>query len=103
MGRAKVTPALDPSYMPPQALDFDKCEFHSEVFLIDSIGNGNAKYKELMGKLFPYDPQSDLMLNPMGNAITKSWTKEGDLMIHVEWVEMIRDKPENKEADNHEF
>ncbi|NIR12580.1 MAG: hypothetical protein GWN86_00925 [Desulfobacterales bacterium] len=103
MSEAKMYPARDPTYIPENSLDFDKCEFHSKVFRISEIEgmSQNDEYMKLMESMFPYDPASNLQLNPMGNAITKTWTKDGDLLVHVEYIEMIREEEDT--ADNHEF
>lgn len=104
MSEAKISPAMNPNFMGNDALDFNRCKFYSRVFRITQLESldENASYIELMGTLFPYDPSSNFQLNPMGSAITKTWTKEGDLLIHVEYIEMIESDEPDK-ADSHEF
>lgn len=97
-------PAKNPAHISGSELNFDKCEFHSEMFVLDAMdSNGDAKrYEQLMGKLYPFDPTSDMQLNPNGNAVTKTWTKMGDLLIQVEYIEMIRDK-KDESADDKDY
>jgi len=102
---AKVSPSLNPNYIADNELDWDICEFHSKVFVISSL-NGldqTDDYNKLIQSMYPYEPTSKIMLNPMGNAITKTWTKENDLLIHVEWVIMHSQEPEEGDADSHKY
>lgn len=95
----KISPAINPSYIPPEEEFFDKCEFKSEIFLIHPgmHNSDHDRYVELMNSMYPYDKNSKKMLAPNG-GINKTFTKEGDMLIHVEYVEFIENK-ETKPED----
>lgn len=81
---AKVTNLKNPDYNPAgDILENVIKEYHSEIFCISTLGGDNEKYKELMRKLTSSEFDNLIPLDT-----SKSWTKTGDLMIHVEYVEM---------------
>lgn len=88
--QARMTPAKNPDYIDPKDLTFGKSKFHSRIFLIagDGTPDDSEAYANLMNEMFPYDPASNKQLNPMGAAVSKNWTKNGDLLVHVEWIEL---------------
>ena len=99
---AKVTPIrnneprLEFGMMP-------KVKFHSEVFMIylddrevEGGPKGNKEYMELMNRL--HEPDSNILIPP-DMSPSKSFTKDGDIIIHVEYIEVLNDppSPDNKE------
>lgn len=74
-----------------------------EIFLIqrDNMNNDKTRYEEFMLSLYPFTPDSKLELNggAGGDPRKYSWTKEGDLLIqveYIEWEEEARDAANNK-------
>ena len=95
---ANVKPKKNPFYLGEEDMNFinRSGEFHSDVFVIKKDGGGscgNEEYEELMNSLYPFDPSSDNILNPY-SSISKSTDKSGDIIIHVEWLEMKEEKDE---------
>ena len=89
---AKVTKKKNPFYLGEEDMNFinRSGKFHSDVFVIKKDGGGscgNEEYEELMNSMYPFDPSSDNILNPY-SSISKSTDKSGDIIIHVEWIEM---------------
>lgn len=104
MSKAKVSMAKDPDWIAPDALDWEDIDFFSEIFQIDSLDrNGDkGRYEKLMSSMFPFSPESCYQLNPNGNAVTKTWTKDGDLLIHVEYIK-FPEEDNLESADNREY
>lgn len=98
MSNARITPLHNPFFLDTDddLLDGNSLKFHSEVFCIDSLDleGGNAKYEALMEKLIN-PAEASLALNPYSSTpVSKSWNKDGSMMVHVEYVEFIfNEKP----------
>lgn len=75
--------------------------YHSEIFRLTRMeGKGdNEEFQETMQKL--YDPDEDhFMAIPGGAKRSQSWTQEGDLMIHLEYLEVYeKASDEDEDAD----
>lgn len=94
---AKVTDLKNPDYNPAgDILQNTVEEYHSEIFCLSALGGDNEKYKELMKKLTSQEFEHLIPLDA-----SKSWTKTGDLMIHVEYVEMK--KHDSLDPDEREY
>lgn len=94
MTRAK--PALNPFYTPDMGSMYQKAVYKTKMFEIfpDDENAQKVKYESFMQSLFPYTPDSTLELNPsIPNNPTKTWTKEGSLLIFIEYIEMVDEKP----------
>lgn len=95
---AKVTNLKNPNYSPASdILENDVEEYHSEIFCLSTVTSGDHdNYKELMKKLM--SPRFEHLI-PLDSS--KSWTKTGDLMIHVEYVEVK--KLEDLDPDERDY
>mgnify|MGYP007090087425 CR=1 FL=1 len=99
---SKISEIKKPSYL--STFEIPKVKFHSEVFMIYLDGRsveggppGNDEYMDLMNKL--YDHSTNIMIPPDMKP-SKSFTKEGDIIIHVEYVEVL---DESTSPDNREY
>lgn len=89
----KIRAMKNPFHEPEDNFN-EKIEFKSKIFTLSASDPiSRAEYESLIQSMFPFDMNSKKQLNPLGNGITKSWTKTGDLMVHVEWIEYIEDLP----------
>ena len=116
MSNGKASLAKDPYYQSMKEMDQDlsfgnpfgdrEFTYKSKIFSLSKTdyNNHNKKYEDLMNKL--YDPsETNVMLIP-DRTISKSWSKEGDLLIHVEYLEFSEAEAHEDEdafADNQEF
>ena len=95
----EASPAENPFFMGEhefyKTLDIT---YHSSIFrLTRGKGGDNEKFQDIMQKL--YDPDEDhFMAIPGGAKRSQSWTKEGDLMIHLEYLE-VYEKDDDGEED----
>lgn len=80
-----------------------KIKFHSKIFCLSPFKESpdNAKYETLMESMYPFDPDSKIAINPYANnnGVTKSWTKEGDLLVQVEYIEYVEEEIVEIKAD----
>lgn len=73
-----------------------------EIFVIqrDDTNGDKKRYEEFMLSLYPYTPDSMLEMNASaGEPRRFSWTKEGDLLIqieYIEWEQEVKDAANNK-------
>lgn len=91
---ATIKPSIDPYHFKDEARISIK-RFGTELFRISYGGTNGDKerYEAFMKSLYPYDPNSSIELQTQfGNAISKTWTKEGDLLIHIEYIEIESNK-----------
>ncbi len=91
MSEAKVSLMTNPFYMPDDERLSVK-DFKMEMFVI-SRGDGTGdrmRYENFMKGVFPYDKDSRIEII----ETDKSWTKEGSLIICVQYVEMESDVDE---------
>lgn len=105
----KVNPVKNPFYMPDDMLSSGNDlfgakvkEFKAEIFRVteDGFGSGAEDFSRLMLSMFPYNTKSDLVLNTITtkDPITKTWTKEGDILICVEYLQLeLEDEAEEAE------
>lgn len=80
-------------------------KFHSERFRITDgdITGDNKRYEDLMENMYPYKMDSKYELSSItGSPISKTFTKDGDVIIHVEYIELARDEPE-EDKDKREY
>lgn len=87
---ATIRPAVDPYHIKDEPKSVVG-RFRTEMFRIsyNDLTGDKDRYEKFMKTLYPYDQESNLELHiQLGNPITKTWTKEGDLLIHVEYIEL---------------
>jgi len=75
-------------------------KFHSKRFRITEgdITGGNKEYEDLMENLYPLNPESKYELSPLTSSpISKTFTKDGDVIIHVEYIEVEMATDANKD------
>lgn len=95
MSEATIKPLTDNLFISEEDMAFinRKSTFHSEIFVICKSGEDNDDYEELMNSLYPFDQESNKILNPYSKII-KSIDKEGNITIHVEYL--VLEEEENK-------
>ncbi len=82
---ATVTPAKNPFYNPDSGFSPDvQVVFNSRIFHIDKndTTGDNLEYTALMNEILDNASKYYMFKEP-----SKSWTKEGRLLIHVEYYE----------------
>jgi hypothetical protein len=90
--QGKVRQMPNPLYEPNESIN-ERIVFHNKIFLLSAtLPSTLIEYEKLIASMFPFSPTSNLQINPIGSGITKSWNKNGDLLIHVEWIEYVEDK-----------
>lgn len=104
MTSAVVRPANNPHYVKDDpGMKIKACR--SEMFCIqlNDTNGDKAKYEQFIQSLYPWDPNSKFEMNTtVGNPRTQTWTKEGDLLIFIEYIELelperaAQSDPENK-------
>ena len=95
---AKVTPIRNPFYQGESDVMSDvRMSFHSKIFHLDKndTSGDHVAYRALMNEILDNSSRYYMFKEP-----SKSWTKEGRLLIHVEYYEAIR---EEKSVDEIEY
>lgn len=90
MSEVTIRAKKDPYYSQNDKVQLKIKSFGVETFLIqrDDMNGDKARYEKFMHSLFPYTPDSKIELNPSGGDPRKfSWTKEGDLLVYIEYIE----------------
>lgn len=95
MSEAKVSLINNPFHMPEDDQLVVK-DFQVQMFkLIPGDDNGDRmRYEKFMMKVFPYDKDSKIEII----ATNKNWTKEGALIICLEYVEIDNGEPETPDT-----
>ena len=84
---ASVTPLKNPYYQSDSGVMSDvKLTFHSRIFHLDKndTSGDHVSYSALMNEILDNESKYYMFKEP-----SKSWTKEGRLLIHVEYYEAI--------------
>jgi hypothetical protein len=105
MSGGKASLAVDPHLRELQQLEEEEGDarllYHSRIFCLTRSGAGDAdEYHQLMNQLF--DPSVEHLMALPGREPSKSWTREGDLMIFLEWLE-VEETEEEQSADDMRF
>ena len=116
---AKVTPALDPTFISPQdslmmlgSGEWEIQNFKTIFFrIMEGDQNGDkARYENFIKSLFPYSINSRLALNSYTGVppVQQHWTNEGDLIIYIEYVqhgapEPTEEAPDQKSPDERAY
>ena len=101
---SKVTPLQNPLFIPDEP-ELQVKGYHSKVFRIQEGDQNmdNKRYQEFMLRLSNMDEDSNIVLSPIvSSPISKSWTKEGDLLIHVEYIE-LEEIPRDSDPDKRKY
>lgn len=104
MSEVSIRPKGNPNYQQAKpALKVKKVGV--EIFLIqrDDNNGDKARYEDFMLSLYPYTPDSPRELNVStgGDPRKFSWTKEGDLLVQVEYIEWEQEV--SNAADNKKY
>lgn len=100
MTEAKVSPHRDPFYMDEseEISGGRKVNFRSRIFVLSKNDEeGHAEYEALMNSIHPFNPSDDRIFNPYGKII-RNVDREGNIVIHVEYLELEKDEPDFLEA-----
>lgn len=92
---AKSTPMGNPFFINETDLAFSdrRTKFHSRIFVLSKHGGDNEEYEELMNSLHPFDQESNMIVNPYSKII-RSIDSEGNIVVHVEYLELLEDEPD---------
>lgn len=90
MSEVSIRPKNNPFYTQNDKPQLKIKRVGLEIFVIqrDDMNGDKKRYEDFMLSLYPYTPDSMLELNASaGEARRFSWTKEGDLLVQIEFIE----------------
>ena len=103
---AVVKPTNNPYYTKDDSASKVKA-YRTEMFCIqvNDYNGDKERYEKFMHSLYPYDPESKFELNmSLGNPKTQTWTKEGDLLIFIEYIELeLPERSAQSDPDNKKY
>lgn len=92
-------PAQNPFHVSDD-VDFFKnldLTYHSRLFkLTRGEGGDNKEYRQIMNRLL--DPDEENLMAYPDKQRNESWTQDGDLMVHMEYLE-VRERDDDEDAD----
>jgi hypothetical protein len=103
---AVVKPSANPFYVKDDSQAKVKA-YRTEMFCIQ-VGDCNGdklRYEQFMQSLYPYSPESKFELHMnLGSPRMQTWTKEGDLLIFIEYIELeLPERSHQSDPDNKKY